>query len=460
MEFKPVTLKYVYKKLRHSAHELQESETRFNLLFEQSPVPLSITSDIDNHQSSLWNEAFLTLFGYSVEQAQGRSANEIGLWIDPIDRDLYIQCAVEQGRVHSTEARLRTADGKEKQVCISGRFITTGEKRLLLSTYEDITESRLAERQVLELNAHLETRIQQRTKELEKSNAELWRTLTSLEKTQNDLIRSEKMAALGALVAGVAHELNTPIGNGLTMASALNERLDEFTQEMAKGLRRSTLETFISELRTGLDILFQNVHRAGELISGFKQVAVDQSNQTRRQFDLASMMDGIILTLRPSFKQLPIRLSTDISPEIEMDSYPGPLGQVMVNLINNARVHAFDHDKQGLIKISADTMLSPDGEASWVQITVRDNGQGIDPDNLPRIFDPFFTTKLGSGGSGLGLNISYNIVTSILGGSIQAFSLKHEGTRMVIKLPMQAPAQDPTSFSPFPAAPIVPPWKS
>ena len=424
--------------------ELKDSEMRFESLFEQAPMALSVTTDVDGFNATRWNTTWLETFGYDPALAQGKSGNQIGMWVNPEDRDRYIAGATAGHGVRNMEVKLRRVDGDERLVSVTGRFIESGNQRLLLTNYDDVTEARQKEQQIRELNSTLESRVEKRTKDLKKSNAELWKAVTSLERAQKDLVHSEKMAALGALVAGIAHELNTPIGTAVTVSTSLTERLNDVNQEMKNGIRRSTLESFFTDLDTGLDILFRNLHRAAELISSFKQVAVDQASQVRRPFELDVTVNEIVTTLRPSFKRLPITVKVDIPAGMQFDSYPGPLGQVVVNLINNAILHAFDADRQGFISITAERLQAPDSDEMnpWIRLTVRDNGKGIPDDHLPRIFDPFFTTKLGAGGSGLGLNISYNIVTSLLGGRIQAISAPGEGTQMVIELPMIAPSTE------------------
>jgi len=421
--------------------DLVESEQRFQSLFEQAPVALSVTTMVDGYVATQWNRTWLTTFGYRPEEAQGKSGNQIGLWVHPEDRKRYIDQAITTGSVRGFEVPMRCADGSARTVSVSGRFIESDKHKLLLTSYDDVTDARRQEQEIRELNATLESRVDSRTRELKKSNNELWNAVTSLERTQQELVRSEKMAALGSLVAGIAHELNTPIGNAVTVCSSLTERTRDFEEQVKAGLRRSVLDQFISEMKTGLDILFKNQYRAAELISSFKQVAVDQASQVRRQFDLATTIQEIVTTLSPSFNRLPVSVKTSAAENVLLDSYPGPFGQVLVNLVNNALIHAFDPEQTGNIAILAERLDDPETDTAnpWVRITVSDDGRGITPEHLPRIFDPFFTTRLGAGGSGLGLNISYNIVTTLLGGRIHAFSEPGKGTRMVIELPTIAP---------------------
>jgi signal transduction histidine kinase len=242
------------------------------------------------------------------------------------------------------------------------------------------------------------------------------------------------LAALGSLVAGVAHELNTPIGNSLMVASTLQERTDEFESGLENGLTRTALNRQLSTSREAAASLVRNLQRAGELIASFKQVAVDQTTSARRLFALDEVVREIILTLSPALKKMPWKIESDIPTAIWLESYPGPLGQVLTNLINNAVLHAFDGLPAGMVRIGAQTL-----DASTVQLTLADDGNGILPEHLPRIFDPFFTTRMGRGGTGLGLSICHNIVENILGGRVNVASTPGQGTVFTLTLPLVAP---------------------
>jgi signal transduction histidine kinase len=218
-------------------------------------------------------------------------------------------------------------------------------------------------------------------------------------------------------------------------------------------LRRSMLEQFVADSQTACDILNRNLQRASELISSFKQVAVDQTSANRRNFHLVEVVNEIIITLGPSLKKTPFAVQCTIDDSLWLDSFPGALGQVLVNLINNAILHAFAGRDHGLISISAH---SP--QPDWIELTLTDNGCGISDENLPKIFDPFFTTKLGQGGSGLGLNIVHSLMYGILGGSIQVTSQRNWGTRFCLQLPVYAPdsspsPEQPTTTNSFPPPP-------
>jgi PAS domain S-box-containing protein len=289
---------------------------------------------------------------------------------------------------------------------------------------------------LVSLNSELEDRVRQRTREISDANTQLRDTLATLQVAQEELLRSEKLSSLGSLVAGVAHELNTPLGNSLTVATTLADRLREFDREFKSGsLRRSTLSDFIGFTRQASDILSSSLLKASELITHFKQVAVDQASAQRRPFDLAEVVGDVVLTLQPLFKATPHRIAVEIPPGISMDSFPGPLGQVLTNLVNNALFHGFNGIAAGSVHISA----TPQGDHVRIQVT--DNGRGILPEHLSRVFDPFFTTRLGQGGSGLGLHIVYSIVTRVLGGRIMLASQPGAGTTFNLELPVIAPEQ-------------------
>lgn len=277
----------------------------------------------------------------------------------------------------------------------------------------------------------LESRVKQRTLELSSS-------LEQLKQTQAELLQAEKLASLGALVAGVAHELNTPIGNALTTATALEDAAKAFQAAVLKGeLRKSTMLSFVDNAVPMSELISRSCRRAASLISSFKQVAVDQTSEQRRQFDLRTLVDDHIAALRPSFKQAPWLIETNIAAGITFDSYPGPLGQVINNLVQNAIKHGFDGRTQGTLTISASR------QQDIAEIQVKDDGNGMSAEVLAHIFEPFYTTKLGHGGSGLGLSIARNIVTGVLGGTLNASAQPGLGTLLCLRLPLQAPAQSP-----------------
>jgi signal transduction histidine kinase len=259
--------------------------------------------------------------------------------------------------------------------------------------------------------------------------------LLELNAAQQNLIDAERLAALGGLVAGVAHEVNNPIGISLTVASSFARRTDQFEAEMRSGatLRRSQLEEFVRSSRDASQQLVANLHRAGELIQSFKQVAVDRSHAERRQFSLDEATDQIIASLRPVLKKAPISLSVDVPAGLVVDGFPGSYGQILTNLFLNAANHAFSDGRSGAITISAKPRGNDD-----IEIIFADNGAGMTPDVQRQAFDPFFTTRRNEGGTGLGLHIVYNLVTQQLGGRMMLESRLGQGTTFRIIMPRAA----------------------
>jgi|GEM_PF-2277318 len=265
---------------------------------------------------------------------------------------------------------------------------------------------------------------------LEKNNAET--AYNELVKTKNSLVQTEKMAALGRLVAGIAHEINTPIGIALTVASQLNGETTKLNKKVNENaLKKSDLDSYMELANESSHLILSNTQRASELIQSFKQIAVDQSSQIKREFFLCDYLKEVLHSLNPKIKITPIDVDFDCTEVIAMNSYPGALSQVITNLILNAIIHAYEDQQAGTIKIRV-TAVDKN-----VEIKVKDDGMGIDETTLGKIFDPFFTTKQGKGGTGLGLNIVFNIVTQTLNGRISVNSEIDQGTCFTINIPTE-----------------------
>lgn len=267
-------------------------------------------------------------------------------------------------------------------------------------------------------------------RDLEKANQELKNSLETLGKARDQLVQSEKMAALGELVAGVAHEINTPVGVGVTAASFLESRTKEFRKIYDSGeLKRSELESFLNTAEEVSNSILINMQRAAELISSFKQVAVDQSSENLRQFNLSRYIQEILLSLGPKYKKTGHTVKVNCDPEIEMNSYPGALSQILANMIVNSLVHGFDGRENGEICIDIRT------DQDMVLFVYTDNGKGMDSEQIEKVYDPFFTTMRGKGGTGLGMSIVFNLVTQTLRGSITCDSEKGNGVRFTMTFP-------------------------
>lgn len=266
--------------------------------------------------------------------------------------------------------------------------------------------------------------------------------LRDLQRAQQSLVQAEKLASLGRLVAGIAHEINTPVGTSLTVASTLAERIEALRQDFEQGrLRKSALEHFIQDAAEAGGILQRSLMAAAEQIQKFKQVAVDQASSQRREFDLKTTLEEILSTLRPRLRHSQHQVEVSIPEGVTLNSYPGPLGQVVTNCFNNALLHGFDGIEAGRVRIEA---LPPrDGQVS---LTISDNGRGMSAENLRRVFDPFFTTRMGNGGTGLGMNLVYTIVTGLLGGEIRVDSQPGQGTQVRIDIPLIAPDESKSAL--------------
>src|ERR1700694_2264515 len=261
--------------------------------------------------------------------------------------------------------------------------------------------------------------------------------LRNLRETQNSLIEAEKLAALGRLVAGVAHEVNNPVGISLTVASSLERKTELFATEVARGnLRRSALNEFLETSRDAFSQLVANLNRAAELIPSFKQVAADRNYSDQRTFDLGDLTEQVVMSLRPGLRKHNLTLNVDCQPNLTMNSYPGPYGQVLTNLFLNAVAHAFPDGKPGAV----DIQVRESGKDN-VEVIFSDNGCGMSLDVRRRAFDPFFTTRRDQGGTGLGLHIVYSIVTNRGGGRLDLDSEPGGGTRIQIILPRVAPLE-------------------
>ncbi|MDZ7924845.1 MAG: HAMP domain-containing sensor histidine kinase [Marinagarivorans sp.] len=284
----------------------------------------------------------------------------------------------------------------------------------------------------------LELRVSQRTRDQEKLNMALTESVDQVKMAQKKLVQQEKLAALGGLVAGISHELNTPVGNALMVATSLTASAVEIEEKMKAGITRTALDQFIASVGEGAKMIEYNLTRAAELVAGFKQTSIDQTTAKRRNFDLKKIIAETILTLKPNFKNKEITINNNVDADILLDSFPGPLSQIITNLVNNSVLHGFDTTGSGEITIS-NLRVYEANDKGWVELLVKDSGKGIAPEIQKKIFDPFFTTKFGSGGNGLGMHIVHNLVTGALGGDITLKSELGKGVEFSICIPLVAP---------------------
>jgi len=293
------------------------------------------------------------------------------------------------------------------------------QQKMLEETYRKLEEA----------NVLLEERVRERTSDLEGANLELEMKMLDLERAQNELIRSERLASLGELVAGVAHEINTPIGVSVTAASYLDSTVQEFSARLESKEKTADLMKFLSKSQDSARMILANLERAARLIKSFKQVSVDRTYDSERQINLREYIEEVIMSLVPSFKKTPHKLVSRINRNLWLQTHPGAISQILSNLMMNALQHAFNPEMNGLAEIDATE------EEQQVILSFRDNGTGMPAEVLARVFDPFYTTKRGFGGSGLGLFIVHNLVTNELNGTIDCVSVPGQGTTFRIVLP-------------------------
>lgn len=273
-------------------------------------------------------------------------------------------------------------------------------------------------------------RLDQAKASLEQQNEALNHALTQLQDAQSELVRQEKLASLGRLVAGVAHEINTPLGICVTATSHLVQELKLIKEDLAEGrLDQEGLDVFFDTVDQSLRIMTTNTQRAAALVRSFKQVAVDQSSENIRHFNLAKYVAEVLLSLQPKLKGKPVKVEVDCPADIHLDSFPGAVSQIITNMVVNSLVHGFDGDQRGAIRITGRL----DGD--HVLFDYSDDGIGMDQHTLAQLFDPFFTTKRGAGGSGLGAHILYNLATGPLGGTIKVTSAPGMGLHYKLRFP-------------------------
>ncbi|MCV6620526.1 MAG: AAA family ATPase [Cellvibrionaceae bacterium] len=337
-----------------------------------------------------------------------------------------VRRAVIKGELNNFEFSIQTKDNEERIVLWSNviRQAEKGRRRILIFGV-DATEEIVAKRKMLGFNQELQERVASRTHDLEVS-------LQSLKEAQSKLVESEKAAALSGLVAGVAHEINTPIGIGVTGATQFIDSTKRIVRDYESGsMSQQGLEGYFKNSMSIAELLHNNLHRAAELVKSFKQISVDQTSEARRRFYLTEYLQDALLSLHSQYAHRDITVDLEGPELLEIDSYPGFYSQVLTNLLMNSLSHAYEEDDSGQIKIQVSI------DDSEINISYCDDGKGISADNLSKIFDPFFTTNSQGGGTGLGLNILYNLITQNLKGEIRCESDLGVGVCFYIKLPRE-----------------------
>ncbi len=286
-------------------------------------------------------------------------------------------------------------------------------------------------KEIKTINSELEVRIQERTSRLEETNSQLKLEIKEREQAEKQLLRTEKMAALGDLVAGVAHEISTPLGVGVLSASFLWDITREYSDNLeSEILKRSELEKYIHDAIESSSMILSNLKRAADLLNSFKQVAVDQSGDEQRSFNIKTYIDEILISLHPKYKRTGHTIDVFCPETLEIDSFPGAFSQILTNLIMNSLIHGFNKVKDGKIKLDISV------EKDNLMFQYNDNGRGMGKEVLEKMYDPFFTTARNQGGTGLGMHIVYNLVTQKLKGEIECESSPGNGASFLITFPL------------------------
>jgi PAS domain S-box-containing protein len=425
------------------ANAIARVQEQLNLEAERLHVTLASIADgvISTDEAGhivFMNPVAESLTGWAMVEASGRLITDVIVLLNEQNRarvnsTVKVVLSGYSDRVSDDSAILVSRDGREIPIADVSSVIRHENGRVsgAVLILRDQTLARAKEAQLKELNLSLEERVLNRTSDLQEANSKLQLNIENLHKATSQLIQSEKMASLGSLVAGISHEVNTPIGIGVTSASSIQEEVSKLKKEFEAGsMKRSTLEDFIEHVSLASNILMSNLLRASALIRSFKQVAVDQSSEESRSINLREYVAEILSSLHPRIKHTAVSVENNCNDNLDFYTNPSAFYQIISNLLINSMTHAYSEGQPGKILIAAERV----GEN--IVLEFKDDGKGIAEQDLNRIFDPFFTTKRGQGGSGLGLNIVYNLVKSSLNGNVEVESKLGYGTKFRMVFPM------------------------
>ena len=391
----------------------------------------SVITCLDDNLSIIsTNPAGTALCG--IEQRTLMGKNWLDVYCDYSSRNEIQGLLKEFKPITNQETRFTSHNNKVKTLLWS--FVPFQEEKSaykLIAFGHDITELKEFELEMKNLNTQLEHKVIERTQSLENSNQQLKIAFKNLKETQTSLLEAEKMASLGGLVAGVAHEINTPIGISVTAASFLHRKAVDLTGKVEKKtLNKSDLDDFLIDVNQSTNLILANQQRAAELISSFKKVSVDQSSHVSHHFGLADNIKSVITSLSYDIKLAKCQVNLQCNEQLTIDSYPGSFQQIFTNLILNSISHGFENwHKERSINITVNV------KSQFINIEYSDTGKGVDEEIAKRIFDPFVTSKRGQGGSGLGTHVVFNLVVQLLKGKIEFESQPGLGARFIFQLP-------------------------
>jgi PAS domain S-box-containing protein len=388
-----------------------------------------------------FNPAAERIFGYAAVEVIGQNVRMLMPEPYRSAHDRYVQNYLRTGRAQiigrGRQVRGRRKNGQEFPLDLAVSEMRVDGQRQFIGIVRDITERQHAEDELRRLNDELEQRVRERTAQLDASNQALQRSLADLRRTQDQLVQTGKMAALGELVSGVAHEINTPVGICVTAASWLQMKLDALAERLGDGRREAeALRPLVGPMQEAAASILTNLARAADLVQSFKQVAVDQATEDQRRFNLKDYIDMLLLSLRPKFKRTGHRLEVECPEGLTVVGYPGAISQIITNLVVNSLLHGFEGLEQGRITLAVSVV------DDRVVLRYADNGRGMAAETLRKIYDPFFTTKRAQGGSGLGMHIVYHLVVRRLNGRIDCDSSPGKGSVFTITFPREAHSKE------------------
>ncbi|WKY44327.1 ATP-binding protein [Eubacteriaceae bacterium ES2] len=428
--------------------ELKKSQQFQQALIDSIPGLLYLYDA--NAELTFWNKQHETLTGYSKEELDHFKLMD---WYpnDPKSQEAVIKGLkdIQDVGFGEAEADLHLKDGSTLPFYFTACPLTLDHEDYFVGVGLDISSRKKMEKEMLELNQTLEKQVDLRTQQLLLSNQDLskanedltelnqnMRTMNEqlykqnekIKKMQNYLIESEKMTALGELVAGVTHEINTPIGVGITASTHLSDVVTDLSKALKNHDLPFDISPYLEDIQVATAIIDKNLNRAGKLIHSFKNLSVDQSNEPKRKFYVEEYLQEILITLSPSLKKTNIQIAVQCDEKLTINGYPGAFAQIITNLVMNSITHAYDEKTPGTIRIKLESACDV------ILLTYSDDGKGISPEILKKIYDPFFTTRRGRGGTGLGLSVVYSIVTQQFEGTIKCQSVLGSGTTFIITL--------------------------
>jgi len=406
-------IRYVFKPLKKTL--------MLEMAVEQS-IDGILVKDTDGYIRYV-NKAWALMHGYDPLELLGKHASCFHTTTQMEKEVIPFNDLVMKKGSYMSEVGHKRKDGSVFPAMLTVNMIkddTLKEPNLLVAIARDISKQKRNEEE-----------LKRAKEEAELSNQALHESLEKLKNTQKQLVQSEKMASLGGLVAGVAHEVNTPVGIGVTAASFLERKTSEIVDYFTKGkLKRSDLEKYLNLSVDSTSAILTNLNRAAELIQSFKQVAVDQTVEEKRRFNIKNYINEILKSLKPKYKRTKHQINVYCPEDIEITSFPGAFMQILTNLIMNSLVHGFENIEQGNIFIN----IAKSNDK--IHFVYSDDGHGMTQEQCEKIFDPFYTTKRGHGGTGLGMHVVYNLITQTLNGSIECNSVPGRGTVFSITLPI------------------------